>query len=119
MTSAKTSTKIMHSALVIKNWVCNNTSPFIWSSVISRALPEMLEINPQFSAMNINKKTKWCKNETEIIRYHLQTMYEINIPTEVLYENANVEYETFNFFGNKNLSVFTGIKRLFKVQNVA
>jgi len=104
MKYANNSLQVIHSALSIKNWICINTSPFIWSSVIAQALPEMLEINPHFSASDINKKTKWCKNEAEVVRNHLRSMYEIDLPTEVLYENADIKYESFGTSSNKGLS---------------
>jgi len=113
MATTHSSLQVVHSALSIKNWVCSTTSPFIWSSVISKALPEMLEVNPTFSAMNINKKTKWGKHEAEIIKYYLQTMYEITIPTEVLYENADIDYKSYDFFSTVNDTFISSIKRFF------
>lgn len=111
-----------YSALVIKNWVVTEISPMAWVAVISRALPELLESNPNFSAYYITKKTKWKEIEVEILQFYLLRMYNKFIPSDLLVENSSaglnyLDLVGISFFSSKNFAPLQGLKRLFKTTN--
>lgn len=63
-------------------------SPMGWASLITRAMPELMEHNRKFSAYYVNERTSWTEMEVDIINWHLRKMYEKELPTEVLTENV-------------------------------
>jgi hypothetical protein len=103
----------MYRAIAIKNWIISEISPFGWSTVVMRALPELLEYNPRFSAYYVGKNTKWSQMEVEIIQYYLTALFNRKIPMEFLYDNLElpVDYMDLvglNFF--KTSGVFSSFK---------
>lgn len=110
-----------YSALTIKNWIIEEMSPVIWVTLITRAMPELLENNPHFSAYYITKKTRWKEIEVDIIQYYMIRMYDKPIPAELLAENSSLalsymDLVGISFFSTKNFSPLQGLKRLFKIK---
>lgn len=86
----------MYRALPIKNWIISEVSPFGWSTVIMRALPELLETNSRFSAYYVGKGTKWSQIEVDIIQYYLKKIFNKSIPIDYLCDNVELPMD----FGN-------------------
>ena len=70
--------------MAIKNWIINQVTPMGWSMMISRALPELLEVNPDFSLIRINRSTYWDEDEVVVIQEYLNRIYGLRIPSQVL-----------------------------------
>lgn len=70
--------------------------------MISRALPELLEVNPNFSMIRINQFTYWEEEELLVIQEYMRRIYGLRIPVEVLRETEEmsdrVELLESNFF---------------------
>lgn len=75
-------------ANAIKMWIMMEISPMGWASLITRALPELLEHNHKFSAYYINERTAWSEMEIDIINWYLKKMYTMELPSEVLISNV-------------------------------
>lgn len=101
-----------YNALAIKNWIISSISPFGWAILISRCLPELLEVNPNFSATYVGKNTRWDETELSIIQWYLRKLYNTEIPESILWQNGNLKGEyidliTFDFFTqNKTFTSF-------------
>lgn len=96
---------------MIKQWIISQISPMGWSIVVTRGLPELLEVNPSFSATSISKRTRWTESELAIIQYYLKALFQIQIPDEVLVENGQfdtdfIEIFSMNFFDNSRKNIF-------------
>lgn len=94
-----------YNALAIKNWIISAVSPMGWSVLISRALPELLEVNPHFSASYVGKNTRWDETEVYVIQWYLRKMYGMEIPEEILWQNGHLKADyfemlSFDFFKN-------------------
>jgi hypothetical protein len=89
----------MYRALAIKNWIISEISPFGWSTVIMRSLPELLEFNPRFSAYYVGKNTKWSQTEVDIIQYYLTALFKKNIPMDFLYDNLEMPVDYMELVG--------------------
>lgn len=110
-----------YSALTIKNWIIEEMSPVVWVTLITRAMPELLENNPHFSAYYITKRTRWKEIEVDIIQYYMIRMYDKPIPAELLAENSSLalsymDLVGISFFSTENFSPLQGLKRLFKIK---
>lgn len=110
-----------YNALAIKNWIIKTISPMGWSLLISRALPELLEVNQYFSASYIGKNTKWNEDELRVIKWYLKRIYNTEIPDEILWENGQLQVDylellSFDFFRETNAlnSIKKSIVNFFK-----
>ena len=65
-------------------------SPMGWASLITRAMPELLEHNHRFSAYYVNERTTWSEMEVDIINWYLRKMYKMELPSEVLTNNVHL-----------------------------
>jgi hypothetical protein len=95
---------IVYFALPIKNYLIKELSPLGWATLISRCLPELLETNPRFSASRINKNTKFSEIEIKIIQHYLRKMYDKRIPTDYLYDHAEIDTNYWDLVGLNFLS---------------
>ncbi|WP_436515951.1 hypothetical protein [Ekhidna sp. To15] len=82
--------EIKYNALLIKGWLIQTISPIGWSTLVARAMPELLEVNPKFSAYYIGKSTKWGADEMFVLRWYLLRMYKMDMPEQVLDEATSV-----------------------------
>ena len=73
-----------HRALPIKKWIISELTPKAWSTVIVKALPELMQHNKDFNCFLIDKRTFWDKKEVEIIQSYLHNFFYITIPEDVL-----------------------------------
>jgi hypothetical protein len=89
----------MYRGIAIKSWIIKELSPFGWTALISRALPELLEYNPRFSAYYVNKHTKWSQMEVDIIQYYLTKLHGKQIPTDFLFDNLELPVDYFELVG--------------------
>lgn len=115
--------EVKYNAFQIKGWLIQTISPIGWSTLVTRAMPELLEVNPRFSAYYIGKNTKWGEDEIYVLRWYLLTLYKIDMPEEILDNATSVEISfwsssSFSFFedSKKNLGTFkTQLKKLFNI----
>ncbi|MEQ8474029.1 MAG: hypothetical protein RIC35_22725 [Marinoscillum sp.] len=94
-----------YNALIIKSWIIKQISPMGWSMIVARSLPELLEVNPYFSAFMINKRTKWNDEELQIIQWYLKKMFDVRIPDDLLIENGTL---IANFLNVGSINFLTG-----------
>lgn len=92
-----------YKALPIKNWIIHTLSPADWSLLIARAIPELLEINPHFSAYYVSGTTEWSEEEVAVLRWYLRRLYAIDLPEELLLAHGGLAVEylqliSFDFF---------------------
>lgn len=92
-----------------------------WSMVITRAMPEIMEHNPDFSAFYINKRTVWDATEMKIVSIYLKKMYHLEVPreefrTDLQLPNPYLDLVGMNFFQGKRAgtSLFKNIRSIFK-----
>ncbi len=116
-TNLITSTR-SYNAMVVKNWIINKITPMGWSMMISRALPELLEVNPSFSLIRIGKSTYWSENEIMVIQEYLDRIFGLYLPDELLKETEElddlIKLESSNFFSfGEALSDFSSKTRRF------
>lgn len=109
-----------YKALAIKNWIINNLSPQAWSIIISRALPELLEINPNFSAYFVGMHTEWGEQEVKVIRWYLRKFFATDLPEDLLSENGGLDVNymhlvSFDFFKNPRQSILNIKKSLLNI----
>ncbi len=109
--------EIKYNALVIKGWLIENISPLGWSTLVSRALPELLEVNSRFSAYFVNKNTKWGEEEILVIRWYLMKMFDKDFPDEILDKAVDVHVKywninSINFFNDSATNMKTVISRI-------
>lgn len=105
------SMEVKYNALEIKCWLIQNISPMGWSTLIARAMPELLEVNPRFSAYYVGKKTKWGADEIFVLRWYLLRMHKMDLPEQILDDATTVE---MNLWKMENLSFFEGTSGYFK-----
>ncbi|MEP1033366.1 hypothetical protein [Ekhidna sp.] len=114
--------EIKYNAFLIKGWLIQTISPIGWSTLVARAMPELLEVNPRFSAFYVGKNTKWGSDEIFVLRWYLLKLYKLDMPEKVLDDATSVqvnlwELEGFSFLegAQKNFkSIRTQLKNLFK-----
>lgn len=88
-----------YKALWIKNWIIREVSPFGWATLITRAMPELLEFNQRFSAYYINERTTWSQTEVDIVNWYLKKMYKIELPVDELIDNGFMEVNYMELVG--------------------
>ena len=86
-------------AYAIKTWIMMEISPMGWASLITRAMPELLEHNHRFSAYYINERTSWTEMEVDIINWYLRKMYKMELPPEVLTSNVKLRINYLDSIG--------------------
>lgn len=79
-----------------------------WASLITRAMPELLEHNHKFSAYYVNERTFWSEMEVDIINWYLRKMYQMELPADVLSTNVELRINYLNMLG---LSFFETSKK--------
>ena len=109
--------ELKYSAVEVKSWIITNISPIGWSMLVSRALPELLEVNARFSPSQVGKKTRWGSDEIYILRWYMLRMYNIDFPENFLDNASTVEagywdWNSFSFFDGSSKSL-TNIKNFF------
>ncbi len=115
--------EIKYNAFVIKGWMIQAISPIGWSSLVARALPELLEVNPKFSAYYVGKNTKWGSDEIFVLRWYLLRMYKMDMPEQILDDATTVNMNlldlgAFSFLdgAQSNIKSFRyQLKKLFKL----
>lgn len=100
--------EVKYNAFLIKGWLIQTISPIGWSTLVARAMPELLEVNPRFSAYYVGKNTKWGADEIYVLRWYLLNLYKIDLPEQVLDNASTVKMELWN---NGSFSFFEGTKR--------
>ncbi|MEP1032551.1 hypothetical protein [Ekhidna sp.] len=95
-------------AYAIKTWIMMEISPMGWASLITRAMPELLEHNNKFSAYYISERTSWSEMEVDIINWYLRKMYKMELPSEVLTSNV---YLKINYMESMGYSFFETSKK--------
>ena len=113
----------MYNALIIKAWLIKTIAPIGWSTLIARALPELLEVNPRFSAYYVGKNTKWGADEVFILRWYLLNLYKKDLPENLLDKATSVKVNLcglgdFSFLDGANrnfMRIKNRLKNLFKL----
>lgn len=110
-----------YKALLIKNWIINEISPLGWVTLVTRAMPELLENNHRFSASRISENTSWTQTEIDILNWYLKKIFQKQIPFEILASNGFLEVNYlelvgFSFFdsGQSFKSIGNKIRQFFK-----
>ena len=103
--------EIKYNAFMIKGWLIKTISPIGWTTLITRAMPELMEVNPRFSAYYVGKNTKWGSDEIFVIRWYLLKLHKIDLPEQILDDAASVEFDLWSV---DNFSFFQGTKNYFK-----
>lgn len=99
-------------AYSIKSWIMLEISPMGWASLITRAMPELMEHNHKFSAYYVSERTSWTEMEVDIINWHLRKMYEKELPTEVLTENVFLRIDLLEKIHNTFLTIRKSFERI-------
>ena len=86
-------------ALPVKNWIVGQISPLGWATLTMRALPELLEENPDFRMMHVNRRTTWTQREMDIIAYYLHEYYDIELDENLVSENSDLTFDYFSLTG--------------------
>lgn len=90
---------IKYNAFEIKMWIIGQITPMGWSVLITRALPELLEVNGNFSAYYVDKNTRWTQQEINIINWYMLRMYQLTLPKDIVIDNAELEINYFELVG--------------------
>lgn len=85
-------------------------TPMGWASLITRAMPELLEHNQKFSAYYIHERTSWSEMEVDIINWYLRKMYRMELPLEVLTSNVYLRVSLFDHFGISLIEAIVNFK---------
>ena len=105
--------EIKYNAFLIKGWLIQTISPIGWTTLITRAMPELLEVNPRFSAYYVGKNTKWGADEIFVLRWYLLKLHKMDMPETILDDAASVELD---FWGVENFSFLKAPKTISKFQ---
>ncbi len=100
--------EIKYNALLIKGWLIQTISPIGWSTLVARAMPELLEVNPRFSAYYVGKNTKWGADEIFVLRWYLLRMYKMDVPENILDDATSVD---MNFWESSDFSFLQGTRK--------
>ncbi len=84
-----------YNAYQIKIKLSEEITPLGWTSLISMALPELLDYNTNFSAYRISKMTMWGDSEIEIIKWYFEKIYGKKMPSHILEKS---EYHKSNSY---------------------
>lgn len=95
-------------AYSIKMWIMTEISPMGWASLITRAMPELMEHNNRFSAYYITERTSWSEMEVDIINWYLRKMYKMELPSEILMSNV---YLSISYVDALGYSLFEARKK--------
>ncbi len=98
-------------ASAIKTYIMMEITPMGWATVITRAMPELLEHNHKFSAYYINERTSWSEMEVDIINWYLRKMYRMELPIEVLTNNIYLRINLLDHFGVSLLEISLKLKK--------
>lgn len=86
-------------------------TPMGWASLITRAMPELMEHNNKFSAYYINERTSWSEMEVDIINWYLRKMYRMELPLEVLTNNVYLRINMMHHFEISLIETGISIKK--------
>ncbi len=98
----KRSFDMRYRAQTLKTYISMEISPLGWATLITRALPELLEHNSRFSAYHITKRTLWSETEIDIINWYFNKMYQKEMPAHLL---ISCTYQSNNHWSISNLSI--------------
>ncbi len=90
----------------------NEISPLGWVTLITRAMPELLENNHRFSASRISKNTSWSQTEIDIINWYMKKIFQKEIPIDILCDNGFLEVSYLELVGLSFLDSNQGLKSI-------
>lgn len=94
-------------AHTLKASITTEITPLGWATLITRALPELLQHNSSFSAYRINKRTLWSESEIDIIKWYFNEIYDKEMPVQLL---LNSTYQSKSYLGVSGFT-FTQVKK--------